>query len=161
MLVPFSELPGSAKVWIYQASRSFSTEELIEITRKLDEFITQWTAHGASLKAGYDIQYNRFIALAVDGDYNNASGCSIDASVHFFQGLENDYKVDLMDRMNVSFKNGAFVAYKNLADFKKMVKNRSVSENTIVFNNLVTNIAEYKSNWEVPMKDSWHSRFLK
>jgi len=63
--------------------------------------------------------------------------------------------------MNVSFKNGEFVAYKNLVDFRKMVKNRSVSANTIVFNNLVTTKAEYLSDWEVPMSESWHSRFLK
>ena len=161
MLVPFSELPEAARVWVYQANRSFSTDELVDITRKLDDFLTQWTAHGAELKAGYEIQYNRFIVLAVDGGHNNASGCSIDASVHFIQQLEKEYNVDLMDRMNVSFKSGEFVAYKSLLDFKKMVKTRAVSEKTIVFNNLVNNIAEYKEGWEVPITESWHSRFLK
>ncbi len=161
MLVPFSELSETSKVWIYQASRSFSTDELVEITRKLDVFISSWAAHGANLKAGYDIKYNRFITIAVDNDHHAASGCSIDASVHFIQQLEKEYNVDLMDKMNVSFKNGEFVAYKNLIDFKKMVKNRSVSANTIVFNNLVTNKGEYETDWEVPMTESWHSRFLK
>lgn len=161
MLVPFSELPESARVWVYQANRSFSTDELVEITRKLDDFITQWAAHGAELKSGYEIQYNRFIVLAVDGGHNNASGCSIDASVHFIQQLEKEYNVDLMDRMNVSFKSGEFVAYKTLVDFKKMVKSRAVSEKTIVFNNLVNNVGEYKSSWEVPITESWHNRFLK
>lgn len=161
MLVPFSELPENARVWVYQANRSFSTDELIEITRKLDDFITSWTAHGADLKAGYEIQYKRFIVLAVDRRLNDASGCSIDASVRFIQQLEKEYDVDLMDKMNVSFKSGEFVAYKNLIDFKKMVKTRAVSEKTIVFNNLVNDIAEYKNNWEVPITESWHNRFLK
>ena len=80
--------------------------------------------------------------------------------MHFIQELERDYNVDLMDKMNVSFKQGEFVAYKSLKDFKTMAKNRSVSKNTIVFNNLVTNIAEFKENWEVPAKDSWHNRFI-
>jgi len=161
MLVPFSELPENARVWVYQANRSFSTDELIEITRKLDDFLSGWAAHGADLKAGYEIQYKRFIVLAVDGSHNDASGCSIDASVRFIQQLEKDYSVDLMDKMNVSFKSGEFVAYKNLVDFRKMVKSRAVSEKTIVFNNLVNNIAEYKTNWEVPITESWHNRFLK
>ena len=161
MLVPFSELNDTSKVWIYQANRTFSTDELVDITRKLDEFIVQWTAHGKGLKAGYDIQYGRFITLAVDNEHHSATGCSIDSSVHFIQGLEKEYNVDLLDKMNVSFKNGEFVAYKNLVDFRKMVKNRSVSANTIVFNNLVTTKAEYLSDWEVPMSESWHSRFLK
>ncbi len=160
MLVDFNDLSETSRVWIYQANRSFSQEELEEIRQKLDEFIAQWTAHGADLKAGYDIKYKRFIAIGLDQGLNAATGCSIDASVHFIQQLEQAYDVDLMDKMNVSFKQGEFVAYKALADFKKMAKNRSVSPNTIVFNNLVTNIAEYRTNWEVPAKDSWHNRFL-
>lgn len=47
-----------------------------------------------------------------------------------------------------------------LTIFKKMVKNRSVSQNTVVFNNLVNTKAEYLEDWEVPLKDSWHGRFL-
>ncbi|MBQ0733000.1 ABC transporter ATPase [Aquimarina celericrescens] len=160
MLVDFNDLPETSRVWIYQANRSFSLEELEEIKQKLKGFITQWTAHGADLKAGYEIKYKRFITIGLDQGLNAASGCSIDASVHFIQELEQAYNVDLMDKMNVSFKQGEFVAYKTLADFKKMAKNRSVSPNTIVFNNLVTNIAEYRTNWEVPAKDSWHNRFL-
>ncbi len=161
MLVPFSELAETSKVWIYQANRTFTTDELVDITRKLDDFMTEWAAHGVGLKAGYDIQYNRFITFAVDTDHQTATGCSIDSSVRFIQDLEKEYNVDLLDKMNVSFKNGEFVAYKNLVDFRKMVKNRSVSANTIVFNNLVTTKAEYLSDWEVPMSESWHSRFLK
>ncbi|WP_299439183.1 ABC transporter ATPase [uncultured Aquimarina sp.] len=160
MLVDFNELSDSSRIWIYQANRSFTAEELEEIKERLETFITQWTAHGSDLKAGYEIKYKRFITIALDQDMNQATGCSIDASVRFIQKLESDYNVDLMDKMNVSYKQGEFVAYKSLTDFRKMAKNRSVSPNTIVFNNLVTNIAEYKTDWEVPAKDSWHNRFL-
>ncbi len=160
MLVPFNTLPDSARVWIYQANRSFTEEELDEIRTRLDDFITQWTAHGAELKAAYDIKYKRFITIALDQQLNSASGCSIDASVHFIQQLEKDYNVDLLDKMNVSYKNGEFVAYKSLTEFKKMAKNKAVSEKTIVFNNLVNNKAEYLSDWEVPAAESWHKRFM-
>ena len=65
-----------------------------------------------------------------------------------------------MDKMNVSYKQGEFVAYKPLSDFRKMAKDKAVSKNTIVFNNLVSNKAEFVNNWKVPAKDSWHGRFL-
>jgi hypothetical protein len=161
MLVDFNILPETSKVWIYQSNRSFSESELEKIRSKLDTFIENWTAHGSNLQAGYEIKYKRFIVLALNQNLNTASGCSIDASVHFIQQLENAYNVDLMDRMNVSYKQGEFVAYKSLIDFRKMAKQKAVSKNTIVFNNLVTNKAEYLENWEVPAKDSWHNRFLK
>ncbi|MFL1895126.1 ABC transporter ATPase [Aquimarina sp. 2-A2] len=161
MLVEFNALPESARIWIYQANRSFSEQELSEIQQKLDQFLTDWTAHGADLNAGYEIKYKRFIIIGLDQDINAATGCSIDASVRFILELQDTYNVDLLDKMNVSYKQGEFVAYKPLTDFKKMAKNRSVSANTVVFNNLVTNKAEYLENWEVPAKDSWHSRFIK
>jgi len=160
MLVNFDQLPEESRVWIYQANRSFSEEELEEINSKLQTFLEAWTAHGKDLQSGYSVRYKRFIVIGLNQNLNNATGCSIDASVHFIQELERDYNVDLMDKMNVSFKQGEFVAYKSLKDFKTMAKNRSVSKNTIVFNNLVTNIAEFKENWEVPAKDSWHNRFI-
>lgn len=161
MLVNFDTLPEESRVWIYQANRSFSEEELQELNTKIATFIEAWTAHGKDLQAGFKIVYKRFIVMALNQNLNMATGCSIDASVHFIQELEKAYNVDLMDKMNVSFKQGEFIAYKPLIDFKTMAKNKSVSKNTIVFNNLVTNIAEFKDNWEVPAKDSWHSRFIK
>lgn len=161
MLTDFNSLPDTSRVWIYQANRSFTEEEIQEISNKLSVFLEQWTAHGSDLRAGFEIKYRRFIVIALDQEQATASGCSIDASVHFIQQLEKDYNVDLMDKMNVSYKQGEFIAYKTLTDFRKMAKQKAVSRNTIVFNNLVTNLSEYKENWEVPASESWHSRFLK
>lgn len=160
MLVPFENLPDSSRVWIYQANRSFTSEELEEIQSRLDQFVTQWTAHGADLQAGYLIKYKRFIILALDQQVNAATGCSIDASVHFIQQLEKEFNVDLLDKMNVSYKQGEFIAHKSLTDFRKMAKQKAVSPKTIVFNNLVNNKAEFLSDWEVPASESWHKRFL-
>ncbi|QLE00292.1 ABC transporter ATPase [Galbibacter sp. BG1] len=160
MFVAFNELSESARVWIYQANRSFTEEEIKELNLKLQSFLGEWTAHGANLKASFEIRYKRFIIIALDQEFNAASGCSIDASVRFIQQLEKDYNVDLLDKMNVSYRQGDFIAYKPLIDFKKMAKDRAVSQNTIVFNNLVTNKEEYQNYWEVPARDSWHARFM-
>ncbi len=161
MLVNFDTLPEESRVWIYQANRSFSESELVELKEKLNVFIEAWTAHGQDLQSGYKIVYKRFIVIALNQNLNDATGCSIDASVHFIQELEKHYNVDLMDKMNVSYKQGEFIAHKSLLDFKKMAKDKAVSKNTIVFNNLVNNIAEFNENWEVPASESWHSRFIK
>jgi hypothetical protein len=160
MLVEFSELPETSRIWIYQADRNFSPEELLDVNNLLAQFLKDWTAHGAQLEAAYEIKYNRFIIIGLDQSNASASGCSIDASVHFIQELEKKYKVQLLDRMNVSFKQGDYITYKPMAEFKKMAKAKAISKNTIVFNNLVTNKQEYLEHWEVPAAESWHSRFL-
>lgn len=160
MLIPFENLPEDSKIWIYQSNRKFSDDEFSEIETALQSFLESWAAHGTGLESSYLLKYNRFIILAVNQDVQTATGCSIDASVVFIQSLEAKYTVDLLDKMNVTFKNGEHIAHKSLIDFKKMAKEKAVTENTIVFNNLVNTIEEFNESWEVPAMDSWHSRFF-
>ena len=160
MTVEFSSLPQTARIWIYQCNRSFTLDEIQEISNKLQTFLEGWTAHGADLKAAFEIRYKRFIVIGLDQNQQLASGCSIDASVNFIQQLETAFKVDLLDKLNVSYKQGDYIAYKPLKEFKKMVKDKAVSKNTIVFNHLVQTKAEYLDFWEVPAAESWHARFF-
>ena len=160
MMTDFKNLPDDSKIWIYQSNRKLSDDEVLEISAKTESFLNEWTAHGKDLDAGFEIRYNRFIVIGLNQENASASGCSIDASVYFIQSLEKEYGLDLMDKMNVTFYNGDFIAHKTLTDFKKMAKARSVSPNTVVFNNLVLTKGDYIENWEVPAKDSWHNRFL-
>lgn len=160
MYIPFENLPEESKIWIYQSNRKFSDDEIAEIESDLKTFVDDWAAHGTSLEASFITKYNRFIILAVNQEAQQATGCSIDKSVEFIQSLEQKHKVDLLDKMNVTYKQGEFLTHKSLIDFKRMAKEKAVSANTIVFNNLVNTIEEWKENWEVPAEDSWHSRFF-
>ncbi|MCX6171418.1 MAG: ABC transporter ATPase [Flavobacterium sp.] len=160
MYVPFENLPEDSKIWIYQSNRKFSDDEITEIESDLKIFLENWSAHGTTLEASYIIKYNRFIILAVNQETQQATGCSIDSSVAFIQNLEQKYQVILLDKMNVTFKNGDHIAHKSLIDFKRMAKEKAVTVNTIVFNNLVNSIEEFNDNWEVPAAESWHSRFF-
>ncbi len=160
MYIPFENMPDESKIWIYQSNRKFTDDEMAEIESDLKAFVENWAAHGTGLEASYLLQYNRFIILAVNQEVQSATGCSIDSSVQFIQQLEQKYSVDLLDKMNVTFKLGEHIAHKPLVEFKKMAKEKAVSANTIVFNNLVNTIGEWHEYWEVPARESWHSRFF-
>ena len=108
MYVSFDNLPDNSRVWIYQSNRTFSKTELDSISGDLSEFLSGWTAHNHNLEAGFEIPYNRFIVLGVNQQITQASGCSIDASVSFIQGLEARYEITILDKMNVTFKQGDF-----------------------------------------------------
>ncbi len=158
MYIPFENLPEESRIWIYQSNRKFSDDEMAEIESALQIFLENWAAHGTGLEASYLLKYNRFIIIAVNQEVQQATGCSIDASVVFIQSLEQKYQVDLLDKMNVTFKNGEHIAHKSLIDFKRMAKEKAVTAQTIVFNNLVNTLEEFNENWEVPAGESWHSR---
>lgn len=161
MYTHFEQLPDESRIWIYQSNRKLSDDEVASISSTLEQFIEQWSAHGQALEASYIIKYNRFIIIAVDDQKHAPTGCSIDASVAVIQKLEKDYQIELLDKINVTFKTGDFIAFKTLTEFKKMVKDKSVNENTVVFNNLVNTIGEWNDFWEVEAKDSWHNRFFR
>ncbi|MFT4697147.1 MAG: hypothetical protein ACI9SJ_000263 [Flavobacteriaceae bacterium] len=160
MLTDFKNLPDDSRIWIYQSNRKISDSEIESINIKTNDFLEQWTAHGKDLVAGFELKYNRFIIIGLNQENASASGCSIDSSVYFIQSLEKEFEIDLLDKMNVTFYNGDFLAHKSLADFKKMAKARSISKKTIVFNNLINTKAEYLEDWEIPAEDSWHSRLF-
>lgn len=79
----------------------------------------------------------------------------------FILELEKKLDVILLDKINVCYKQGEFVQYKDLIEFKKLMKNKSVSEKTIVFDNMITTKEELENDWEINITDSWLGRFLK
>lgn len=161
MVSDFKTLSENSRIWIYQSNRSLTQQEKESISKLIEDFLNNWKSHGVSLNSGFEIKYNRFIVIAQDQNTQSVTGCSIDSMVHFIQKLEKQYNISLLDKLNVSYKQGDYIAYKSLKDFKKMVKDGAVSKNTIVFNNLVQTKLEYTNYWEVPAFESWHARFFK
>ncbi len=161
MYVDFNLLPDTSRVWVYQADRMFSDIEVQEIEKQLVPFIQNWKRHGEDLKASFQIKYNQFIILAVDENVANVSGCSIDASVHIIQQLQKQFNVDLLNKMNVTFKDGMNVNIVSLGAFKEFAKTNKITNSTLVFNNMITSKADLKTSWEVPASESWHAKFIK
>ncbi len=160
MFTEYNNLPDNSRVWVYQADREFSVEEIEYISAKAILFIDNWTRHGDDLKGSFTIKYNQFLVLVVDESFNNVSGCSIDASVRFVQELEKELKIDLMNKMNISFKDGENINIIKLPDFQQFAKEKKITANTVVFNNMINTKEDFENNWEVTADKSWHKRFL-
>ena len=160
MFVDYSIIPQDAKVWIYPSNRKFYPNEIDVIEEKVKTFVENWKADDENFKASYKFLYNRFIVLVADDEASPLKNSDVDTSVSFILELQKDYNVELLDKMNVCFKQGEFVQYKDLKDFKKLVKNRAVTAKTIVFDNLISTKQDFDNFWEVSIEESWYSRFL-
>jgi hypothetical protein len=154
----FSE---NSRVWIYQADRKLSDAETLQLQQQLNSFTQSWTAHNNALKAGAEIRYNRFIVLLVDESQAGASGCSIDKSVNFMKQVEQHYNINLFDRFNLAYRDGGEVLSAPRAQFEDLIKQGTINQDTIVFNNLVQTLAELDIKWEVPFKNSWHPQLFR
>lgn len=157
----FEALPDHARVWIYQSNRPFTTAETTEIAILTDRFVSQWAAHGHRLAAGGTVAYQQFIILAVDEQAYGASGCSIDASVAFIRQLEQHFQLQLLDRTQVAFFIDAKVTLFALGAIKAAVTQGLINSNTLVFNNLVENVGQWKSEWLVPADQTWLKRYFR
>ena len=160
MLVSFESLADTSRVWIYQSDREFLESEVVKISDKVEEFIEDWLGHGDQIKASFLIKYNQFIIIAADQHYNDVSGCSIDSSVKFIKDLENEFQLDLTNKLNISFKHRDSINIVSMADFQKYAQEQKITSNTVVFNNMVTTKEDLIMNWEVTAENSWHKRFL-
>ncbi|MFD2582116.1 ABC transporter ATPase [Pedobacter vanadiisoli] len=146
-----------SRVWIYQSNRKFTSNEEDEILNKLTAFTNQWKAHGNELLAKAEIRYGFFIILTVDENQAGVTGCSIDSSVRLIKEIEQEYHVDLFNRFNMAYKVNDEVVVNSKEDFETLVNIKQVTPETIVFNNMVQNLAELETKWEVPFQNSWHS----
>lgn len=153
-------MSSDARVWVYQSNRILSDAEVKTIYNSGLSFISEWAAHGASLKASFDILYDRFVVIAVDEAQAMASGCSIDKSVHFIKELEKQLNLNFFDRMQVAYRKDNEIVSCSFSEFEKLASQNSVNETTIVFNNMVNTKLAFDTEWEVPLKQSWQSRVL-
>lgn len=156
----YQNLSDTSKVWVYQSNRELSDAEVSEIKIEGEAFVSEWAAHGAGLSAAMSVFYNRFIVLFADESQVIASGCSIDSSVNFIKSLEMEYNINLFDRLNIAYKKDGKIESMQMNDFQEALINGQISENTIVFNNLVETKASFDSAWEVPVKESWHAQLI-
>lgn len=157
----FEELPGHSRVWIYQSSRLLSNEEAATVDQDGLAFVENWTSHGKQMQAAIKALHNCFIVVALDEQSASASGCGIDKSVAFMKELETKLSINLFERTNVAYRDAEGIKLCSINDFEKLFIAGVVTDQTLVFNNLVSTKKELEKSWEVPVANSWHSRMFK
>lgn len=161
MIVGFSTIPEEAKIWVFPSSRKFYPQEIDEITKALESFLLDWKSDRNEIECSYLIKHDRFILVTANDTENSISLEAHDALTTFIMELEKKLDIVLLDKINVCYKQGEFIQYKDIIEFKKMIKSKGVSDKTIVFNNMITVKEELRYNWEINIMESWLGRLVK
>jgi len=156
MITNYQNLSEEAKVYIYPSSRKFYPNEIDSLEDKIKDFLVNWTPFSTSFK----IPYNRFLVFFLEEDASVTTEL-LDALASFIFQLEKEHNLTLLDKINVCFKQGEYVQYQEMKRFREMIKNKSVSKKTIVFNNFIQNKFDFENNWEIPITESWLSHLIK
>ncbi|MEE9348754.1 MAG: ABC transporter ATPase [Flavobacteriaceae bacterium] len=156
MIANYQNLSEEAKVFLYPSSRKFYPNELEELDQKIKEFISSFE----DISIAFKIEYQRFIIFFISEDVT-ISTSFMDKIANFIIQLETDYSITLLDKVNVCFKQGEHVQYQEMKRFRELIKKKSVSKKTIVFNNFLQSKYEFENQWEVVITDSWLSHLIK
>lgn len=160
MYIDFSLLPDHARLWVYQGDRKFTSSEQNLIEQEAHAFCEQWVAHGNPLKTSYRIDHNQFLILAVDEDFNGASGCSIDGSVHMLKSLQERTGIDFFDRSKVAFLIEDEVKLIPLTGLKNAFAAGTIGATALTFNVLANSKGGWAENWLVAAEKTWLVRYL-
>ena len=160
MFIPFNTLPLNARLWIYQADRPLRADEEDLLSKELGRFCDQWEAHGQPLRTSFTIEHHHFVILAVDENYNDASGCSIDGSVRILKSLHEKSGINFIDRSKVAFLVDNEIKTFALPELKILFSSGRLTATTHTFNNLVATKSDFDKGWLTTVEKSWLVKYL-
>jgi hypothetical protein len=160
MYVAFDHLPPQARVWIYQASRPLTGEELMPLLARLAAFVEDWTSHGQQLAASAQFLHQQFLVIGLDEAVAGASGCSIDASVRFVQELEQRLGVKLLEKSRMAFLTNGELSLFTRPELRAAIAAGQVQADTLYFNNTLTTKGELDAQWPAPAGETWLASYF-
>ena len=162
LLTPFNEFPESARVWVYGADRDLGKRARSTLLGEVDNYLTQWTAHGVPLSAARDWSDDRFLTIAVDQNRAGASGCSIDGLFRALKTLEAQLGAAIVTSGLIFFRDkDGHVRSVTRDEFSELGAAGTVDGDTQVFDPSVTTLREWRSRFRSRAADSWHASLLK
>lgn len=161
MYKSFKEMPAHARLWVYQSDRALTEVEARAASGILEVFCEEWKAHSQALISSFAVLHNRFLMLAVDEQYHQASGCSIDSSVAVIRELERKFDVTLFDRMRIAAEENGEIVTLHFKDLKTHISEGRLKPDTLVFDNSITTMTQLKNDWKIPASETWIGRYFK
>jgi hypothetical protein len=162
MYVPINQLPETARVWVYQAGRTFNAAEAELVEAHLRAFCECWAAHGQPLHGGFALLEDRFLVLAVNEDASLPSGCSIDSSVQMLRELSARLGgIELLDKSLIPYQlpDGSVGTIPRV-ELRAAVADGRLQPQTPVFDTLVATVGALRTDWVRPAAQTWLARYF-
>ena len=146
--------PDDSRIWVFTSNRKISADEQGEIGTELRGFLDKWAAHGTPLMADY-LWLNEYqVAIVLDQSQAGASGCSIDTQTRFMRKLGDERNIDWFDRMHLILEDESGVRRISFFDLGEHPEAK-------LFDNLVQQLKELRSNWPIPMRESRYAHLMR
>jgi len=159
--VPFDSLPDDARVWVFSAAAELSAPASERLLDAVDEFLSQWNAHGSPLVCAREWRDDRFLAIGVDQSTAGASGCSIDGLFRTLARLEPELGTTMLGGGRVYYRDSeGRVNVATRPAFNQLARDGRVGADTPVFDTSITSASEWRESFERPVRESWHAQLI-
>lgn len=160
-IVSFDSLPDSARIWVFASDVPLVGAPADTLLAEVDGFLSQWRAHGVPLHCGRAWRDDRFLAIGVDVNEENASGCSIDGLFRTLQQLQREIGAQLVGGGRVFYRGAGGIETTSRADFAARVKDGTITANMPVFDTSLTDAGAWRSRFEQPAGVAWTAGYFK
>src|SRR3954469_141796 len=155
-LVPFSDLPPSARIWIFGSDKPLSGAVADTMLAEVDAYLDQWKAHGFPLRAAREWRDDRFLIIGIDPTVEQASGCSIDGLFRSLQQMQKTIGAQIVGGGRVFYRDASGVTHSVPRDeFSTLTSSGTIGPKTPVFDTSLTQLDAWKSKFERPFAESW------
>jgi hypothetical protein len=159
--IAFDSLPDSARVWVFASERPVIGEAADRLLTEVDEYLTQWRAHGQPLTCSRAWREDRFLAIGVDQTDAFASGCSIDGLFRVLRALQPALGTTLVGGGQVFYRDASRAIRSVQRDeFAALAAAGAITDDTVVFDPTVATAGEWRSRFETEAARAWHRELL-
>jgi len=160
-LVPFSQLPDDARLWVFGADAPIDDIDAPRLLAAVDGFLIAWNAHGHPLTCAREWRDEHFLVIGVDQRTEGASGCSIDGLFRTLQAIEQGIGASLVGGGRVFFRDTLGLLHTlSRGDFEVLARQGGVGPDTPVYDTTVTTMADYRARFESTAGAGWHKALL-
>src|SRR5215813_10814736 len=159
-IVPFNQLPDSARVWVFGSDQPLVGAAADTLLASVDQFLSEWRAHGIPLQCARDWREDRFLAVGVDVDEENASGCSIDGLFRTLQQLERVIGSRLVGGGRIFYRTDSKVETATREEFLSRVREGGIGRDTPVFDTSLVEAGDWRTKFEQPAMTSWAAKYF-
>ena len=155
--IDMNQLDDDARIWIFGISPPLDERQGAEMLRRVDDFLREWSAHGAPVTAARDLREGTFLVIAIDKE-TETSGCSIDRMFGLLRQFESDFGVRILDADRIFYRAADGMPHAvTRAKFRE-----EGDQHTIVFDTLAERLGDVRRHrWERRAEDSWHRNLLR
>lgn len=159
--VRWEELAPSARVWVFGAGDVLDEQHAAQLLAIVDEYLSQWRAHGVPLMCSRDFRDHRFLAIGVDEAATGASGCSIDGLFRTLQAAQSMLGTSLVGGGVMFYRDAhGIVQCVDRNRFIELVRAGVVTLDTHVFDLTIDTVNRWRESFEKRAAESWHKRLI-